>query len=142
MGILNYTTSISVEKTVGEIYSILARAGAKEIAYEQNNGRVVAVKFQIVHADRPLWFRMAPRPDGVLRSMNDNKVERRYRTAKQAERTAWRIMKDAVEAQMAIFETQQGDIAEVFLPYALDSVGESFYKAFTAQRTKALAEVN
>ena len=48
MAILNYTTTISAEKTVGEIHSILAKAGASEIAYEHSNGQVVAVKFQIL----------------------------------------------------------------------------------------------
>ena len=142
MAILNYTTTISAEKTVGEIHSILAKAGASEIAYEHSNGQVVAVKFQIIHADQPLWFRMAPRPDGVLVSMNRDRAERRYRTASQAHRTAWRILKDAIEAQMAIYQTQQGDIAEIFLPYALDSNNQTFYAAFTESRVKALKAAN
>lgn len=138
MAILNYTTSISPEKTIGEIYSILSKAGAREISYEQHNGQVSAVKFSIEKDGAPLWFRMAPNPTGVLKSMERDKVERRFRNAQQAHRTAWRILKDAIEAQMAIFTSQQGEIAEVFLPYAIDERGESFYKVFTTQRIKAL----
>jgi hypothetical protein len=37
----------------------------------------------------------------------------------QAVRTAWRIVKDWVEAQMALVETQMVTTQEVFLPYAV-----------------------
>src|SRR4029077_4711279 len=37
----------------------------------------------------------------------------------QAVRTAWRIVKDWVEAQMALVQTQMVTTAEVFLPYAV-----------------------
>ena len=37
----------------------------------------------------------------------------------QAVRIAWRIVKDSVEAQMALVQTQMVTTAEVFLPYAV-----------------------
>lgn len=37
----------------------------------------------------------------------------------QAVRTAWRIVKDWVEAQMALVETRMVTTQEVFLPYAV-----------------------
>ncbi len=37
----------------------------------------------------------------------------------QAVRTAWRIVKDWVEAQMALVETQMVTTRDVFLPYAV-----------------------
>lgn len=138
MAILNYTTEINAEKTVGQIYEILAKSGASEISFEHGNGQVVAVKFCIVHAEQPLWFRIAPNPTGVLESMKRDKVQPRYCNAIQAHRVSWRIMKDAIEAQMAVFQSHQGELAEVFLPYAIDSQGVSVYKAFTNNRIKAL----
>lgn len=138
MPILNYTTQVEPEKTVGEIYSILSKAGASEIAFEHANGQVAAIKFTMLHADHPLTFRMQPRPDGVLRSMQRDGVPHSRRTAKQAHRVSWRILKNAVEAQIAMYQSLQGDIAEVFLPYAIDGNGDSFYHIFTEQRIKAL----
>ena len=41
----------------------------------------------------------------------------------QAQKVAWRIIKDWVEAQMAIVEAQMADVAEVFLPYAVTNTG-------------------
>ena len=36
-----------------------------------------------------------------------------------SERTAWRIVKDWVEAQMALVETRMVTVPQVFLPYTL-----------------------
>lgn len=43
-------------------------------------------------------------------------------------RTSWRIIKDWVEAQMAITEAGLADVAEVFLPYAITK-GTTLYKS-------------
>ena len=55
---------------------------------------------------------------------------------KQAERTAWRIVKEWVVAQMALIETEMVDMEEVFLPYMLagdrtlyDVLSERHFKA-------------
>lgn len=138
MAILNYTTTVSADKTIGEIYTILTKAGASEIVYENNNGQVSALRFVILIEDQPMQFRMAPRPDGVLKAMIRDNVQRKFRNAKQAHRTAWRILKDAIEAQLAIYQTQQGEISEIFLPYALDSKGESFHNVLMSERRKAI----
>lgn len=138
MAILNYTTEVPAAKTVGQIYEILAKSGAHEISFEHHNGQVSAIKFAVIHAEAPLWFRISPNPTGVLKAMQRDKVAPRYCNAQQAHKVAWRIVKDAIEAQMAIFMSQQGEIAEVFLPYAIDGEGRSVYRAFTEQRVKAL----
>ena len=43
----------------------------------------------------------------------------------QAVRTAWRIVKDWVEAQMALVKTQMATTQEVFLPYAVMKDGRT-----------------
>lgn len=49
----------------------------------------------------------------------------------QAERVAWRIIKDWIEAQMAIIEAQLASMDEVFFPYMLDSAGQkTLYEAY------------
>lgn len=70
-----------------------------------------------------------PNIDGVLKAMiSDNKIPRSKCNIEQAQRVAWRIVKDWVEAQMAIVEAQLADLAEVFLPYAITKNGTTLYK--------------
>lgn len=48
----------------------------------------------------------------------------------QAERTAWRNVRDWIMAQMAIVEAGQVQIDEVFLPYLTDGKGRTLYQLY------------
>jgi len=61
-------------------------------------------------------------------------VERRYQNKYQAVRTAWRIVKDWVEAQMAILETEMVTMEEVFLPYLLVAGDKTLYQAIAESK--------
>ena len=47
---------------------------------------------------------------------------------KQARRTAWRNIKDWLDAQMALIETEQVKLEEIFLPYMTDGSGKTLYE--------------
>lgn len=51
-----------------------------------------------------------------------------YKTVEQAKRVSWRIVKDWVEAQLAIIESGQAEMGEVFMPYAVTISGETLFK--------------
>jgi hypothetical protein len=48
----------------------------------------------------------------------------------QAERTAWRNVRDWVLAQAAIIEAGMVQVEEVFLPYMTDSSGRTLYQLY------------
>jgi hypothetical protein len=74
----------------------------------------------------------------VLRILeNDRRIPRSKTTQEQALRVAWRIVKDWVEAQLAIIETQMVTTAQVFLPYATTATGQSLYE-YIGQNTNLL----
>ena len=128
MPILNYTTKVSVHDSVGEIQKQLAKHGARRIMQEYDeNGMVTTLSFQI---ETPAGFRAIRLPsnvDAVMKVLNRQKVKA---DRAQAERVAWRIIKDWVEAQMAILETEMVQMDEIFLPYMLDNTGEhTLYEA-------------
>jgi len=129
MAILNYTTSISSEKSIGEIMKCLVKHGAHKIVTDYKNGVPSSVTFCLTLNGNMIGFALPANYAGVLNAMkNDKKVPRSKCTEDQAQRVAWRIVKDWVEAQMAIVEAQLADIAEVFLPYAITKSGETLYK--------------
>jgi hypothetical protein len=142
MPLLNYTTSIDAHKTIAEIQQMLARAGASAILTEFDNaGNIVALSFKMilpgsdeVGKAREISFRLPTDWQPVLETMKQQKA-RRLRgygdirlTEDQARRVAWRITKDWVEAQLAIVETRMVTTAQVFLPYAVTSNGQSLYE--------------
>ena len=57
----------------------------------------------------------------------------------QAERTAWKILSDWVEAQMAMIELAQVEFTEVFMPYLYNhQKQETYFEMIKARGFKAL----
>lgn len=52
----------------------------------------------------------------------------------QAERVSWRIVKDWVEAQMAILESEMVQMDEIFLPYMLNGSGHTLFEAYRSNQ--------
>ena len=134
MPILNYTTGIDPHKTVGEVAQMLAKAGATDVLMQYQNGMPVGINFSI-HA---VQFRLPCNYRGVHQALQNANVERRYRTEEQALRVGWRILKDWIEAQLAIIEAGLASTQEVFFPYALLPSGESIYEKAKANNFKLL----
>jgi hypothetical protein len=129
MAILNYTTSIEAEKTIAEITKCLVKHGASKIVADYKDQLPCAVTFCLVMDGNTVAFVLPANYEGVLNSMKkDPKVPQRLCTKEQALRVSWRIVKDWVEAQMAIVEAKLADMAEVFLPYAVTKSGNTLYK--------------
>lgn len=131
MAILNYTTSISTEKTAGEIQKKLSMAKAQAVLCEYDDDSVMsAMSFRINTKFGTVMFRLPANTDGVYTALvNDYKVPRKLKTREQAAKVAWRILKDWVEAQLAIVDADMAEMAEVFLPYAQDSNGQTVYQS-------------
>jgi len=143
MAILNYTTSISCEKTIGEIMKCLVKHGATKIVTDYSENIPSAVTFCIKLNDNLVAFALPANYEGVLKAMQkDSKVPRRLLTKEQALRVSWRIVKDWVEAQMAIVEANLADLAEVFLPYAITKTGTTLYKEIKNNGMKMLQLTN
>lgn len=128
MAILNYTTKIDSTKTISEITQCLVKHGATKIVSDYENGIPVSVTFTININENPVFYSLPANYAGVLRAMEKSKsVPRSLCSKEQAIRVSWRIIKDWVEAQMAIVEADLAEMAEVFLPYAITKNGNTFY---------------
>lgn len=132
MAIKNYTTTISVNKTIGEIQGILSKHGATAIMTEYDNGNVTGLSFKIMTPRGELGIRLPSNTDRVLQVLkNQRKNNNQVRdTFDQANKVAWRIIKDWIDAQMAILETEMVEMEQIFLPYALNNKGKTLYQEF------------
>lgn len=135
MPILNYTTEIDVYKTMGEIQRILIRCKARQVTIDYSEaGLPEAISFIIPLQGRPIQFKLRTHQEGVLRRLvKDPDVPRKYKTADQASRVAWRIKKDLLEAQLAAIDAEEAELAELFLSWAVDPrTGMTVYEQFQA----------
>jgi len=122
MALLNYTTKIDADKTAQEIAKELSMHGAKAVLteYDEKTGTVVAISFKIKIGEAEMGFRLPCDWKPVFHILqNDPKVPRTNKDQAQAVRTSWRIVKDWVEAQMALVETKMVTTQQVFLPYVV-----------------------
>lgn len=150
MAILNYSTEVPSERTIGEITSLLVRKGARSIHSEyRDDGSIEAVAFVMHVRGLPVRFVLPNKVEGVSKVMLKDKpfnsnhrcsraeYEKRIRT--QAERVSWRILKDWVEAQLALIESGQAEMGQVFMPYAVMAAdGRTMYELFVENNQKQL----
>jgi hypothetical protein len=129
MAILNYTTKIDAFKTISEIQSMLVKRGVKSIIVDYDDtGIPVGLTFFLYINDSPINFKLPSNYPGVLRVMiKDKKIPKSALTKEQATRVSWRILKDWIEAQMALIDAQIAKLEQVFLPYAVTDTGETLF---------------
>ena len=143
MAILNYTTKIESSTTTGQIQSILLKAGAHQVTVHAEAGEPTGISFAIpMGAEKGLVFFQLPcNREGVLKAMSrDTNIPRSKCNPAQAQRVAWRIIKDWCEAQLAIIEAGQAELAEVFLPYAMTKDGTTLFKVIEAGNVPLLGQ--
>lgn len=126
MPILNFSTKIDSWKSVSEVQQILSKHGATHCNVKNEGSFPVALSFTIDYEGQPLNFLLPCNHKGVLAAFKkDRKVPRSSETEEQALRTAWRIVKDWVAAQMAMIESEQATPEVIFLPYMVNQNGET-----------------
>jgi hypothetical protein len=133
MPILNYTTEIDAGRTVAEIQRKIARAGAASVRVDYKNGQPVSILFLLMLGDRPLPFRLPADTESVYWILfRDDSLPRKYRSRAHAERVAWRIVKDWVEVQLALIESGQASLPQLFLPHAVQPDGRTLFEVVAA----------
>ena len=111
MAIKNYTTKVDAYTSIGEIQGALARHGATKIMIDYDG------------------FRLPAAVDGTLRVFAAQKIKA---DREQAEMTAWRNVRDWVLAQMALIESCDVPMQQIFLPYMADDRGRTVYELYAA----------
>ncbi len=121
MAILNYTTKIAPEQTIAEIQKMLTKHGVAAMMTEYDGAHVAAVSFKMNIDGKPMAFKLPCNWRSVVEIFKKQRVRARItpEVEQQAIRTAWRIIKDWVEAQLALVEVNMVTVPQVFLPYAI-----------------------
>lgn len=137
--ILNYTTSISVEKTVAEIQKALSQHDGIQILTSYSGGILSSISFRLSTKHGLLSFLLPAKIDNIQRVLENSRVTAKLKTREQAARVAWRIIKDWIEAQMALVQADQVTMEEVFLPFLQDTSGKTLYSLLEAKKFSGLA---
>lgn len=131
MPILNYTTQVAASRTAAEVQRVLARGGALAVGTQYDGeGRPTAIGFEVATPHGPRSFVLPVNVDKVFAVLCRDRVTPKFRTREQAERVAWRILKDWIEAQLAIVSTEMVALEQVMLPYMRTEDGSTVYERY------------
>lgn len=128
MAIKNYTSKVPSVQSLAEIQGLLATHGAKKIMLDYDDEcKATGITFGISVNGALVGFHITADVDGVMAVFKKQRVTA---DKDQAERTAWRNVKDWIAAQMAFVECGNAKTEEVFLPYLTDGK-TTLYKQFS-----------
>ena len=142
--IKNYTSTVPVEKTILRIELALVTGGAVGIMKDYKDGELEAISFSIPSPGKRLVdIKLPANVNAVyevfMSSMKRPRAETEKRLRAQAARTAWKLIQDWVEVQMAMIKMRQAELIQVFLPYVWDGK-KTFYGALKEGGFKLLIQ--
>jgi DNA polymerase III subunit epsilon len=122
-GPLNYTTTIDPIKSATECITRLMYHGAFGVAITSAGGQPTGLSFQITTEFGPRQYSVPANVAGTQKALTEawrkGRIAQRYTDPAQASRVAWRVIKDWLEAQLALIEAGVADMSQVMLPYML-----------------------
>lgn len=132
MALLNYSTTVDAYKTVAEIEQMLVKHGAKSIMKSYEGEDVTSLSFLIDTGNGNIPVKLPVRLDDVLQVLTEQKKAHPKAnikaTREQANRVAWRILKDWIEVQMALLDMKMVKFEEIFLSYIETADGKTIYE--------------
>jgi hypothetical protein len=107
---------------------MLSQAGANAILKSyRGDGRVEALSFQY----QKRGYKLPANTEKCYELLFANKHGSKQLQEEQAEKIAWRVIKDWLHAQLSLIRIGQADVEQVMLPYMWDGE-KSFYDKFKA----------
>ena len=136
----NYTSQIPVSRSITYIETKLIQNGARQIlkfydAAGKTTGICFVVQLNGVDIPYKLPARVANCEKILLANLSNRaRPETIKKIPDQSMRTAWKILSDWVDAQMAMIELAQVEFTEVFMPYIYNH--QSQQTCFEAMKQK------
>jgi hypothetical protein len=129
MNIKNYTTKVPANQSIQEIQESLLKHGATQflLEYEQGTGRIQSLKFILELGGQKIPFSM-PLNWQVFQKVMKEQGNRRWNDEDYCYRVAWRVLRDWVMVNMALYETQMIDFRQMFLAYAVMKDGRTLFE--------------
>ncbi len=128
----NYASSAALPNIFADIEKTLISHGAQQIVkdYDSATGKTTALSFVIKTPNGNLAIRLPVREDKVRQIFKNQglrwKIDQPYRTA-------WATIRDWIAAQMALIDWEMVKLEEVFLPYAVNNQGKTYFEVLESR---------
>lgn len=135
MPLLNYTTEKKAEQTIAEIQKLLSRYNVSAMMTEYDGPNVSGVSFRIDYKGQQMSYKLPCNWRSVKEIFVEKNANRKHVAGRLERRidtddehvinVAWRIIKDWMEAQLALVEINMATIPQIFLPYTIMKDGRT-----------------
>jgi hypothetical protein len=146
MNIKNYTSEVPAERSILDLENELIKMGATAIAKEYDKGKVLSINFAIIKNGIKVPYKLPSRTEAIRKLFLANlkaipTSKQKENAIKQAERTAWKNLKEWVQLQHTMIILEQVEFMEVFMPYMLNmSEGKTFFELAKSNDFKQLTQ--
>ena len=122
----NYKSSSPLPNIFNSIEKTLTTHGAKQIIRDYGNDcKITDISFVVPTKSGDLAVRLPARFDRVKQIFDNDGT--RYKED-QPYRTSWATIRDWIDAQMALIDWEMVKLEEVFLPYAVNKDGKTYFE--------------
>src|SRR5689334_12546781 len=135
---LNYTTKIAAKRTAGECLDLLAEAGAHAVSVTYADRVPLGLAFRLDTAGGRRDFTLPVDADAMQIALRKALQRDRPHVSgaefdrmlgrEHAVNVAWRVVRDWLEAQLALISAQMASLDQVMLPYLEVDPGETLYQ--------------
>lgn len=139
--LMNYTTKIDPMRTATEVQALLFRHGARRVSIDQDTaGKPTGLFFVLEAAWGQGEYQLPVNAAGVHRALvkaydsGNWPSNTRRPDERQAERVAWRICLDWIEAQLAVVEAGLVTADQALFPYLIADGERTTYERFVAMK--------
>ena len=137
---LNYTTKIPAKRTAGECLDLLAEAGAHSVSVTYSSRVPAGLAFRLDTAGGRRDFTLPVDADSMQAALRKAlKTDRPHVSGNEFDRmlgrehpvnVAWRVIRDWLEAQLALISAQMASLDQVMLPYLEVDPGQTLYQRY------------
>ncbi len=144
MGIKNYSTKITAVQTVSEIEFILVRHGATDLWKQYDRaGKITSLTFAVITEQGKIPFRLYINIEAVRHILAEQHKNGKGKgislpqsvDIEHARNVGWRILKDMLDAQMAMIEVGGRKLEQIFLADIWDvQSGKTFFEVIQEKK--------
>jgi hypothetical protein len=140
----NYTTSVAAMQTASECLALLVKHDARQVSIDLDGGEPTGLSFIMATRWGPRQFVLPVNVSGTQKKLRQecdkpsSYVQPRHTTPEHARRVAWRVMKDWLDAQLAITAAGLAELTEIMLPWMRVDSGHTIWQAYQEHELKSL----
>lgn len=145
MNIKNYTSEVTVARSMAHIHEKLVEIGATSINYKVVDKITIGIIFLFddARAGRTLAFQLKAQVyeaySILIAEYKRPSKETPQKVKEQAARTAWKILSDWIDIQCSMILLGQAEPLQMFLPYMYDpATDKTFYEKIQSGEMKKL----